>query len=82
MTHLEQVNTAEACHLGALGFSMRIIQDTTGFTENQIVYKLHKKGIRLSDYKNKKSKLARVIHKSARKAVALVFSKSHAVASV
>jgi len=62
-------DTEEACHLGALGYSTRMIQNETGFTACQVNYRLHKEGIKRKDYRDGVSEIAQLIRVSTRRIV-------------
>jgi hypothetical protein len=44
--------------LGSLGFSTTFIQQFTGLTFSQVLYRLHKVGTKRSDYREGRSQLA------------------------
>lgn len=50
--------------LGTLGFSMRCIRENTGLTNNQIAYRLYRRGIYLRDYRNGHNVMAQYVIKS------------------
>lgn len=47
--------------LGAMGFSTQFITEKTGLSGSQIVYRLNKAGVKRTDYRNGKGKVARFV---------------------
>lgn len=57
--------------LGMLGFSTAFIQRRTGLSQGQIIYRLHKLGIKRREYRDGQSALARfVVQRTERAAIA------------
>lgn len=50
--------------LGAMGFSTQFIEEKTGLRPSQIVYRLNKAGVKRTDYRNGKGKVARLVLRS------------------
>lgn len=61
--------TEEACHLGALGYSTKMIQRATGFTPCQVNYRLHQQGIKRKDYRDGTSAVAQLVLATTKKIV-------------
>ena len=51
--------------LAQLGFSTKFIIEKVGFTPCQVSYRLHKAGVKRSDYRNGHSVVARSVHAAA-----------------
>jgi len=60
----------ECALLGALGRSTRFIQSKTGMTNGKISYRLRKASIKLSDYRNGDSTIARMVYRNMRPVLA------------
>ena len=57
----------ECCLLGQFGFSQKLIAHRTKFSYNQITYRLKKFRIRLRDYRNGQTQIAKAIVNSSEK---------------
>lgn len=49
------------CRLALLGFSTKLIMRKCALTKAQVIYRLHKAGIHLRDYRNGESEIANLV---------------------